>query len=259
MVVDRTQLKTILYVDDEADIREIVQMALGIAQDLSIHTCESGEHALALMLELKPDLLLLDVMMSGIDGPTTLTRMRQDPQLANIPVAFMTAKAMPKEVARFREMGAIGVISKPFNPMTLHEQVFALWEKAPQLPPSLDDPAMQQRLTELSAQFLHRTLEDLAGLRELLSSGNAAEVATLKQVERLAHRIRGAGAALGFDTVSHCAEEIERLAEGSLRADSTPDPQVARRLARGTARLGGVVEKLVQGLSSKGQPARGGK
>jgi CheY-like chemotaxis protein len=245
------QLKTILYVDDEADIREIVQMALGIDKDLIVHTCESGERALAQMLNLRPDLLLLDVMMSGMDGPTTLSRMREYPALANIPVIFMTAKALPREVASFREIGAIGVIGKPFDPMKLSEQVLAIWTQASQPGPTRDNPALQGRLTQLSGEFLQRTLEDVAALRALLHSAEAAEAATLKQVERLAHRIRGAGAALGFEAVSSCAGEIERLAEEHSREAAPGGPDVTRGLTRHTARLGAMVEELVKGMGSK--------
>ena len=123
-----TPLRTLMYVDDEPDIREIVQLALGLAGNLAVHTCESGERALALMPQLKPDLVLLDVMMPDMDGPATIIKMRADATLAHIPVIFMTAKAMPQEVARFRQLGAIGVIAKPFDPMQLSQQVFALYE-----------------------------------------------------------------------------------------------------------------------------------
>lgn len=126
--MDRAQLKTILYVDDEPDIREVVELSLGLAEDLSIETCDSGLKALDLIPQRNPDLVLLDVMMPGLDGPATLQRMRADPRLAHIPVVFMTAKAMPQEVARFREMGAVAVIAKPFDPMALSDQVYAIWE-----------------------------------------------------------------------------------------------------------------------------------
>jgi CheY-like chemotaxis protein len=122
-------LRSVLYVDDEPDIREVVHLALSLAAGLEIETCDSGEKALAHMTKERPDLVLLDVMMPGMDGPTTLGKMRADAMLGHIPVIFMTAKAMPQEVARFREMGAIGVIPKPFDPMLLARQVFALWEK----------------------------------------------------------------------------------------------------------------------------------
>jgi two-component system, OmpR family, response regulator len=125
--MSQTALQTVLYVDDESDIRDIVQLALRLMKGLIVHIGESGEQALELSRELRPDLLLLDVMMPGLDGPGTLKRMREDPAIAHIPVIFMTAKAMPREVALFRKMGAMGVIAKPFDPMELSKQVVALW------------------------------------------------------------------------------------------------------------------------------------
>lgn len=120
-------LKSVLYVDDEPDIREVVEMSLLLVEGLSVHVCESGERALDLLPQLRPDLVLLDVMMPGTDGPTTLQRMRANPALAHVPVVFVTAKAMPQEVARFRELGAIAVIPKPFDPMQLGRQVTKIW------------------------------------------------------------------------------------------------------------------------------------
>jgi CheY-like chemotaxis protein len=131
--MDRALLKTVLYVDDEPDIREVVELSLGLADSLQIHTCESGLAALDDMPRIQPDLVLLDVMMPGLDGPATLQRMQNDERLAHIPVVFMTAKAMPQEVARFREMGAVAVIAKPFDPMRLSEQVYAIWEGLPRV------------------------------------------------------------------------------------------------------------------------------
>ena len=124
----RNDLKTILYVDDEPDIREVVQMSLSLVEGLDVQVCESGERALQLLPQLKPDLVLLDVMMPGMDGPSTLQKMRTIPALAKIPVVFMTAKAMPQEVAPFRELGAVSVIAKPFDPIQLGNQVIAVWE-----------------------------------------------------------------------------------------------------------------------------------
>jgi len=124
----RSDLKTILYVDDEPDIREVVQMSLSLVEGLDVQTCESGERALQLLPHLQPNLLLLDVMMPGMDGPSTLLKLRTMPGLDRIPVVFMTAKAMPQEVARFRELGAVSVIAKPFDPIQLGHQVIAIWE-----------------------------------------------------------------------------------------------------------------------------------
>lgn len=125
----KRNLKTVLYVDDEPDIREVAEMALTLVPDLAVHLSESGEQALATLPALKPDLVLLDVMMPGVDGPTTLARMRTQPGLRDIPVVFITAKALPHEIQRFRELGAVGVISKPFDALRLGSQILEIWEE----------------------------------------------------------------------------------------------------------------------------------
>lgn len=123
----KRDLTTVLYVDDEPDIREVAEMALTLVPDLEVHLCESGEQALAALPELKPDLVLLDVMMPGMDGPATLARMHARPELKDIPVVFITAKALPHEIQRFRELGAVGVISKPFDALKLGSQILEIW------------------------------------------------------------------------------------------------------------------------------------
>lgn len=129
--MERARLKTILYVDDEPDIREVVQLALTFSNKLTVHTCESGADALFAIPRLKPDLVLLDGMMPGMDGPTTLQRIRADAALCDTPVVFITAKAHSSDVERYARLGAVGVIAKPFDPMQLEGQVFDIWEKVP--------------------------------------------------------------------------------------------------------------------------------
>ena len=120
-------LKTVLYVDDDPDIREIVEMSLSLDGEIRVLTSDGGERALLKMRVEQPDLVVLDVMMPGMDGPTLLRRMRSDPDLADIPVIFMTAKSSSQDTERLRELSAIGVIAKPFDPMALGGQVKALW------------------------------------------------------------------------------------------------------------------------------------
>lgn len=120
-------VRKVLYVDDDPDIREIVQMSLSLDGQLTVLLSDGGERALVKMRVEQPDLVMLDVMMPGMDGPTILARMRADAELRHIPVIFMTAKTSSAEVARFRELSAIGVIAKPFDPMALGGQVRALW------------------------------------------------------------------------------------------------------------------------------------
>ena len=122
------ELKSLLYVDDDADIREIVQMSLSLDGEMAVFLSDGGERALTKMRVEQPDLVVLDVMMPGMDGPAILKRMRGDAELKHIPVVFMTAKANPQEVARLTDLSAIGVIAKPFDPMALGNQVKALWK-----------------------------------------------------------------------------------------------------------------------------------
>jgi CheY-like chemotaxis protein len=122
-------LSSVLYVDDEPDIREIAALALGLDGTLDVSTAGCGVEALAVARERAPDLVLLDVMMPDLDGPATLARFRAEPALAAIPVVFVTAKTLPSELARFRALGAADVISKPFDPMRLLEQVRLVWER----------------------------------------------------------------------------------------------------------------------------------
>ena len=114
----------ILHIDDEPDIREITALALGIDPDIDLTSFPSGQSALqALKDGLAPDAILLDVMMPGLDGPGTLEQIRTVTEHATTPVIFMTARAQAQEQARFIGLGAVGVIIKPFDPMTLAGQV----------------------------------------------------------------------------------------------------------------------------------------
>lgn len=120
-------LRKVLYVEDDADIRTIASMALEAVGGFTLQACASGAEALAHAAAFAPDLLLLDVMMPGMDGPTTLARLRELPATRDVPVVFMTAKVQASEVQHYKALGALGVISKPFDPMTLAGEVQALW------------------------------------------------------------------------------------------------------------------------------------
>jgi two-component system, OmpR family, response regulator len=122
-------LTHILYVEDDADIRSVASFALEEIGNFTIAACESGAEALRRAESFRPQLLLLDVMMPGMDGPTVFSRMRANTERPNCPVIFVTAKALPREIALFRELGAVGVIAKPFDPMELGRQVLQIWER----------------------------------------------------------------------------------------------------------------------------------
>ena len=122
-------LNRILYVEDEPDIQTVARLSLETLGGFTLEVCSSGEEALARAPLFRPELILLDVMMPGMDGPTTLKRLREIPEVAGVPVVFMTAKAQPQEIQHFKDLGALGVITKPFDPMTLPSDVRALWER----------------------------------------------------------------------------------------------------------------------------------
>ena len=115
----------VLYVDDEPDIREVAGMALELDPDFEVRCCASGREGLATARDWLPHIVLLDVMMPGLDGPGTLDILKADPGLAHIPVVFITARVHAGEIEAFRERGAAGVLRKPFDPMTLAEDVRA--------------------------------------------------------------------------------------------------------------------------------------
>jgi CheY-like chemotaxis protein len=115
----------VLHVDDEADIREVVGVALGLDPDIVARSCASGQVALLTAATWLPDIILLDVMMPAMDGPATLKRLRAGPETVDIPVIFMTARAQSREIEAFISLGAIGVIPKPFDPMTLAASLYA--------------------------------------------------------------------------------------------------------------------------------------
>lgn len=124
-----SELKRILYVEDEPDIQAVAKIALEAVGGFELKVFSSGEEALANAVSYAPDLLLLDVMMPGMDGPTTLKALKELPELANTPAIFMTAKVQPTEVAEYKALGALDVIAKPFDPMTLSENIKVIWKK----------------------------------------------------------------------------------------------------------------------------------
>src|SRR6202163_3230362 len=145
----------ILHIDDEPDIREVVEISLGLDPGFATRSCGSGEEALVAAIDWQPDIILCDVMMPVMDGPATLMRLRENPLTANIPVVFMTARAQTRELDRFRSLGSLGVIPKPFDPMTLAASVRSYMQ-----------PVFHP-LDTLRAGFLLRVRKDVGTLKML--------------------------------------------------------------------------------------------
>ena len=115
--------RTVLIVDDDSDIREIVQLALELQPGWKVIGESAGENAVARATEVRPALILLDVNLDGMDGPATLKALRADERTAAIPILFLTANTRPADVQRLRALGANGVLAKPFDPLALGAQV----------------------------------------------------------------------------------------------------------------------------------------
>lgn len=129
--MNRPAPSRILMVEDEPDIQAVARIALEAVGGFSVEMCSSGGEALAKVGDYAPDLILMDVMMPGMDGPSTLRELRAKEATRGFPVIFMTAKVQPQEVDRYKSIGALGVIAKPFDPMTLAGTVRSIWESAP--------------------------------------------------------------------------------------------------------------------------------
>jgi len=121
------ELTRILYVEDEPDIQAVAKLALEQVGGFTLEVCSSGKEAIDKAEDFDPQLVLLDVMMPEMDGPTTLLNLRKMDSFQRIPVVFMTAKVQPQEIEEYRAMGAAEVIAKPFDPMALSDQIRTIW------------------------------------------------------------------------------------------------------------------------------------
>jgi CheY-like chemotaxis protein len=115
--------RKILIIDDEDDIREVAALSLESVAGWDIVTANCGAQGIARAAEHQPDAILLDVMMPGMDGPTTFRELRKNPATAKIPVLLLTAKVQVTDQKRFADLGVSAVLSKPFDPMTLSKQI----------------------------------------------------------------------------------------------------------------------------------------
>ncbi len=122
-------MNTVLHIEDEPDIQEVARLALEDVGGLSVTGAGSGREALSKLETFVPDVILLDLMMPGMDGVTTFHELRKNQRTASIPVIFMTAKVQSHEIDRYKALGALGVIPKPFDPMTLADDVRRISEK----------------------------------------------------------------------------------------------------------------------------------
>ena len=199
----------ILHVDDEPDIREVVELCLGLDPAFDVRGCGCGREALAAAAEWSPDLILCDVMMPNTDGPAMLAQLRKCPQTADIPVVFMTARAQKRELEQFQSLGAVGVIAKPFDPMTLGDAVRCQLRAA--------------GLAALRTGFVGRMRMDaerLAECRARLRNAASASQA-LEEIKSFAHALVGAAGIFAFQRISSAASTLEMRAAEAIAGRGT--------------------------------------
>ena len=124
-------LSRICYVEDDEDIQRIVRLSLERVGKMTVEIVTDPMIAIERMIAFKPELVMLDWMMPGMDGPTLFRKMRELPETQGLPVVFITAKASQRELDELRALGAAGMISKPFSPRDLPEQLRSIWAALP--------------------------------------------------------------------------------------------------------------------------------
>jgi len=124
-------LNRICYVEDDEDIQRIVRMSLERIGKMTVQVIGDPLLAIEAIKAFKPELVILDWMMPGMDGPTLYRKMKEVPEVCDLPVVFITAKASQKELDELRALGAAGTISKPFSPMELPVLLRAIWKALP--------------------------------------------------------------------------------------------------------------------------------
>ncbi|MEW5892742.1 MAG: response regulator [Pseudomonadota bacterium] len=223
-------LKHILVVEDDPDIQKITRLALETVGGFKVMVAGSGEEALVALDQFKPDLLLLDVMMPGMDGPTTLSRIRLRPEHQATPAIFLTAKAQTHEIEALIAHGAIAVIAKPFDPMNLAAEVRARWDQArSSMPAAVTKPdpevSLEASLEALRQEFIAeipQRIQDISQLWHGIRTGKARLV-DLQELVRLVHSLAGTSRTYGFNALGLKAKAIEKALYGWLERNSLPD------------------------------------
>jgi two-component system OmpR family response regulator len=124
-------LNRICYVEDDEDIQKIVRLTLERVGKMTVEVVGDPLQAIDAIKAFKPELVMLDWMMPGMDGPTLFRKMKEVPEVSGLPVVFITAKASQRELDELRALGAAGTISKPFSPRDLPDQLRAIWKGLP--------------------------------------------------------------------------------------------------------------------------------
>jgi CheY-like chemotaxis protein/HPt (histidine-containing phosphotransfer) domain-containing protein len=187
----------VMHVDDDSDIREVVRLSLELDPEMSVRSFGSGVETLASVGEWLPDIILLDVMMPGMDGPATLAMLQRESATADIPVVFMTANVQAREIDYFQSRGAVGVLAKPFDPTTLAAVLRQFLKPKP------------AGLEGMRADFLARARGDARALTACRINLGAGDKDTHTRARMIAHGLSGAAGIFGYGPISAAASALE--------------------------------------------------
>jgi len=194
-----TELTKILYAEDELDIQIIVELAVQSTSNYDIKICNNGKELLNCVEEVRPDLILLDVMMPEMDGPTTFKNLQAKEKTKNIPVIFMTAKAQAHELEIYKSSGVIGIITKPFDPMDLCSNIKKIWSE------HSGTDSLSLKINELKTGYLKKMETILSDLKLIISENKI----DIDELYMRVHTISGTSGMYGLGDLSSVSTEFE--------------------------------------------------
>lgn len=211
------KLIRILHVDDEPDVLNVVKTSLSSCDNFSVECCSSGQAAVALCIFFRPDLVLMDNLMPDLDGLETMKKIRQLPALAQTPVIFLTAKADSSDIKNYENLGAIGIIAKPFDPLTLPHRIRSLLgENLLEGDPFIDVSLLQEFRSIVDEQFsmlVQTYVKD--GQRYIREIHQALESNDMIGAKMRAHTLKSSSGYLGALVIKRIAEQIDELDDDS--------------------------------------------
>ncbi len=193
----------LVLVDDEPDIRTIASMALAQLGGWSVLEAGDGTAALEMITARPPDLVLLDVMLPDTDGPSVFSQLRRQASTRHVPVIFMTARTQAHERARYADLGALGVIEKPFDPMQLAAEIDRLLAQDPGTS-AHELPELEQTLQRFRSRLPARIAELQAAIERVRDDDTPEH-----EARGLAHRLAGTAGSYGHAEVSTAARRLE--------------------------------------------------
>jgi CheY-like chemotaxis protein len=249
----------ILIVDDEEDVRLLVQLTLRTVGGMEALEAPDGLSAIAIAERERPDAILLDVMMPGLDGPETLARLRSSPSTSEIPVIFLSARTLRDDREPLLRLGAAGVLAKPFDARRLSDQIRELVSAPPRpaAPWQGEGERLSAAIAPLAAAFRMGLPGRLGQLRSSLDAlaADPERGDLAAPLEKLAHRLAGIAGSHGLDRIGETARALELAVQTFSKSPAERETllgEIRRRFDEVAAQIAGeLAERGADGVSPK--------